>query len=190
MAGTTTRKPRGTYAKGDAKRDQIVQRAMEAFAKTGYHGTSMREIAQACDLSQAGLLHHFPNKEAILLAIVDRRERSHPQDPMPDLQSTLTQVDRNIEEIGLTRLWANLVGEATDPDFPAHAYFKDRYRKTRAGFAQTFATMGGRSEPNAEDQTKAAVFTAIWDGLQTQSLLDDDFDMKAAFAYAVQLMSR
>jgi AcrR family transcriptional regulator len=111
-----TRKPRGPYAKGTAKREEILDRAVEAFGKTGYHATSMREIAAACNLSQAGLLHHFPNKEALLLAIVDMRENrqfdSRPVEKLPAKDSTeryLRQVEMNQEQEALTRLWANPV---------------------------------------------------------------------------------
>lgn len=86
---TEAKKTRGPYAKGTAKREEIIERAIDAFGKTGYHGTSMREIATACGLSQAGLLHHFASKEAILLAIVEYRE---PYTPM--LPSTATAPKR------------------------------------------------------------------------------------------------
>lgn len=65
---------RGPYAKGEAKREEILDRAVEAIGKFWCHATSMREIASACGLSLAGLLHYYPNKETLLIAIVERRE--------------------------------------------------------------------------------------------------------------------
>ena len=192
-----TRKPRGPYAKGTAKREEILDRAVEAFGKTGYHATSMREIAAACNLSQAGLLHHFPNKEALLLAIVDMRENrqfdSRPVEKLPAKDSTeryLRQVEMNQEQEALTRLWANLVGEATDPSHPTHEYFKQRYRKSRTNFENVSAQMNNRQTPNAEDKLKAQLFIAMWDGLQNQWLIDEEFDMKPAFAYALEMFSK
>jgi len=192
-----TRKPRGPYAKGTAKREEILDRAVEAFGKTGYHATSMREIAAACNLSQAGLLHHFPNKEALLLAIVDMRENrqfdSRPVEKLPAKDSTeryLRQVEMNQEQEALTRLWANLVGEATDPSHPTHEYFKQRYRKSRTNFENVSAQMNNRQTPNAEDRLKAQLFIAMWDGLQNQWLIDEEFDMKPAFAYALEMFSK
>lgn len=192
-----TRKPRGPYAKGTAKREEILERAVEAFGRTGYHATSMREIAAACNLSQAGLLHHFPNKESLLLAIVDMRESrqfdSRPVEQLPPQGSTeryLRQVEVNQEQESLTRLWANLVGEATDPSHPTHEYFKQRYRNSRANFENVLAQMHNRETPNSEDKLKAQLFIAMWDGLQNQWLIDEDFDMKPAFVYALEMFSK
>lgn len=192
------RQPRGSYAKGTAKREEIILSAIDAFGRTGYHATSMREIAAACSLSQAGLLHHFPSKEALLLAIVDYREvhqgdfREVKDIPLVDTwpDGPMAQARHNQESEQLTRLWANLLGEASDKDHPAHEYFKTRYRGTRTEFAQMFADLAKRSAPNSEDQMKAAVFTAVWDGLQQQWLLDEDFDMLSAFDYAIEMLGR
>ena len=194
----SARKPRGPYAKGTAKREEIIAQAIDAFGKTGYHATSMREIAAACNLSQAGLLHYFANKEALLLAIVEYRGANQEffiLTPDGDLAGdwqdlALKQADDNQTLDALTRLWANLVGEGTDPAFPMHEYFKDRYRFTRAQFVKMFALAGGREEPNADDLQKGAIFTAVWDGLQTQWLLDADFDMMPAFRYTLKMLSR
>lgn len=190
-----TRKPRGAYAKGTAKREEIIEKAIEAFGRTGYHATSMRELAAACNLSQAGLLHHFPNKEALLLAIVDMRENqkldfnAEPLEPKGSKTRYLKQVALNEQQEALTRLWANLVGEATDPDHPAHEYFKERYERSRANFEEVMAEMNGRAKPNREDKLKSQLFIALWDGLQNQWLIDENFDMKPAFKYALEMFS-
>ena len=44
---------KGSYAKGVAKREEILRTALEVFAKQGYRGTSLRELAEAVNLSQA-----------------------------------------------------------------------------------------------------------------------------------------
>jgi AcrR family transcriptional regulator len=192
------RQPRGSYAKGTAKREEIILSAVEAFGRTGYHATSMREIAAACNLSQAGLLHHFPSKEALLLAIVDYREthqgsivsETPEEDRIVWPDTYYEQAVRNQEQEALTRLWANLLGEASDRDHPAHQYFKERYQFTRESMAQVIAENSGRTSPNREDIMKAALLAAVWDGLQQQWLLDADFDMLPAFDYALEMLGR
>ena len=185
---------RGQYAKGEMKREEILDKAVGAFGKSGYHATSMREIAAACGLSQAGLLHYFPNKEALLLALVDRREAEQsvddPYDPEAWLDSLLTREALNEEGKAVTQLWSCLVGEATDPAFPAHQYFVSRYEKTRQGFALHFAKINGRDKPVDEDNLRAALLTAFWDGLQILWLLDPKFDMRRHFEYGVVMLSR
>jgi AcrR family transcriptional regulator len=185
---------RGPYAKGELKREEILDHAVDVFGKYGYHATSMREIATACGLSQAGLLHYYPNKETLLLALVERREVAQtsitPNDVELWVNDTLRQEAQNRAQKPLTQLWANLVGEATDPAFPAHDFFVKRYRNTRKTMANQLAAINGRSEPTEEDETKGAILAAVWDGLQNQWLLDPKFDMKRPFEYALGMLTR
>ena len=46
-----------------ARRQEIVDAAVEVFATVGYHKGSLRDVADRVGMSQAGLLHHFPSKE-------------------------------------------------------------------------------------------------------------------------------
>lgn len=50
---------RGPYAKGLAKREEILEVALAHFAERGYDRASVREVARPVGLTQAGLLHHF-----------------------------------------------------------------------------------------------------------------------------------
>jgi AcrR family transcriptional regulator len=43
--------------------------ALELFGQRGYDGTSMRDIAAALSLSPGAFYHHFPSKEAVLVAL-------------------------------------------------------------------------------------------------------------------------
>ena len=54
---------RGSYAKGVAKREEILERTLDVIATEGYDGASVKRIAEAVGLSQAGLLHYFDSKE-------------------------------------------------------------------------------------------------------------------------------
>lgn len=48
----------------------IIQAAAKLFRKHGFAGVSMREIAEAVQLSKAGLYHHCPSKEGLLAEMV------------------------------------------------------------------------------------------------------------------------
>ena len=52
-------------------RDKILKAAVRLFAKTGFHGTSVAEIAVAANVSKGLMYNYFNSKEALLLAIVD-----------------------------------------------------------------------------------------------------------------------
>lgn len=54
------------------RREAIVQATVDCLALHGYHGTSMRTIAEAVGLTKGGLYPYFTNKDAILLAVADR----------------------------------------------------------------------------------------------------------------------
>ena len=70
MAAERVGTGRGPYAKSARQRERIIATALEYFGQQGYHGTSMREIARETGLSQAGLLHHFPSKADLLIAVL------------------------------------------------------------------------------------------------------------------------
>jgi len=44
---------------------QILTEAARIFARKGYEGASMRDIAEACGISKSLLYHHFTSKEEI-----------------------------------------------------------------------------------------------------------------------------
>lgn len=54
------------------RRDEILDRAALCFARSGYPGTGMAEIAAASGTSKARLYHYYPAKQAILFDLLDR----------------------------------------------------------------------------------------------------------------------
>ena len=50
--------------------DGILDEAAALFARQGFAKTSVQDIANAVGLSKAGLLHHFPTKDAIHDAVL------------------------------------------------------------------------------------------------------------------------
>src|SRR6478736_6791304 len=65
---------RGSYAKGVAKREEILERALDVIAAEGYRGASVKVLADAVGLSQAGLLHYFDSKEELFTEILRKRD--------------------------------------------------------------------------------------------------------------------
>jgi len=54
-----------TPSRGEITRQNIKKVAHDLFIKQGYHGTSMRQIANAANLALSGLYNHFPGKEDV-----------------------------------------------------------------------------------------------------------------------------
>jgi AcrR family transcriptional regulator len=56
--------------KGERTRARIIQAAHRLFIEHGYHGTSMRQIAEQSGLALGGIYNHFSGKEDIFAAVV------------------------------------------------------------------------------------------------------------------------
>lgn len=62
---------RGRHAGYDGQREMILERAAALFARGGYPGTSMNQVAEASGLSKATLYHYFRDKYELLVNIAE-----------------------------------------------------------------------------------------------------------------------
>ncbi|MQA16024.1 MAG: TetR family transcriptional regulator [Pseudonocardiaceae bacterium] len=51
--------------------DVVLDAALQEFLATGYHGSSVRDIARGCGMSVSGLYHHYASKQEMLARILD-----------------------------------------------------------------------------------------------------------------------
>lgn len=182
------------YAKGLAKREEILTTALEVIARTGYRNTSVRELAAAVGLSQAGLLHYFASKEELFAEILLKRDEvdqtaaaSRAEAPMDALVGI---VRHNADVPGLVQLYAQFSVEASHPDHPAHDAFVARYDGIRELLiADIEASQREGSMPAGLDVGMVAnLLIAVADGLQTQFLFDPSLDMAEHVAYLISLL--
>ena len=54
-----------------ATRERILDGALDVFARKGYHRAIVDDIVRASGTSKGAVYHHFPNKEAVFVALVD-----------------------------------------------------------------------------------------------------------------------
>jgi len=177
------RKPRGEYAKTRARKNAILDAALEVFAQSGYRSGSLRDVANLVGISEAGLLHHFPNKVKLLEAVLEHRDdlsRSivimDDSDGTVTLRGLVALATYNAGVPGVVELYCTLSAEATAPDHPAHDYFVRRYSESRAFIADAFRRLrlDGRLLVDVEPVRLAISTLALMDGLQVQWLLDRD----------------
>ncbi|HUD28773.1 MAG TPA: TetR family transcriptional regulator [Novosphingobium sp.] len=64
---------KGTTAKGEATRNQILDASEILFARSGYLGTSLRDIAHGAGVPMGLVHYHFGAKHLILEAALDRK---------------------------------------------------------------------------------------------------------------------
>ncbi|MEG3616420.1 TetR/AcrR family transcriptional regulator [Isoptericola haloaureus] len=178
---------RGPYAKGLAKREEILDVALDEFARRGYDRTSMREIARQSGLSQAGLLHYFSAKEELFLAVLRRRDdRTTAPDEYSHSHSVgelLGAVERNADEPGLVRLFVSMSAESAVGDGSvAHDFFVERYRWLTEEIATDIRAQqeAGEFSTAVDPEDAASILVAVADGLQLQWLLrPESVDMGA-----------
>ncbi|HSN43767.1 MAG TPA: TetR/AcrR family transcriptional regulator [Propionibacteriaceae bacterium] len=170
-----------------ATREHALTVAFELISGQGYRGTSMAQIALASGLSQTGLLHHFGSKDTLLAAILERRDAvdaellGQPASPEPwgQLERFLVLVRANMTRRQIVRLFVTVTAEAIEEAHPAHEWMQRHYASTRA-LIQTDLERGvkeGWLAPDAPVDHITSGVIAVVDGLQTQWMLDPDFDM-------------
>lgn len=64
--------PLEQQARSIERHQRILDAATRVFSTKGYHGTLVDEIALEAETSKGGVYFHFPNKQAIFLALLDR----------------------------------------------------------------------------------------------------------------------
>jgi AcrR family transcriptional regulator len=183
----------GVVAKGKARREEILEVALEVFARTGYRGTSLREVAELTGLTQAGLLHHFGTRENLLAEVLRRKEelgREHHPDVAGTPDGLAAALRQNVATPGLVELHSVLATQASDPSHPAHDYFTERYARMRGRLAADLRRRvdAGELDPRVDPERMATVLVALADGLQVQWMLDDSIDMGDHFEHLLSLL--
>ncbi|MBR7741710.1 TetR/AcrR family transcriptional regulator [Phycicoccus sp. BSK3Z-2] len=191
----TTGGRRGPYRKTVRRRQEILDAALEVFAVVGYRGGSLRAVADRVGMSEAGLLHHFGSKDRLLVETLRRRDEVTEADldfsaPGPEVLRQLVEVAaRNVRAQGAIELFVVLSAEATDPDHPAAAFFRDRCERLLDRLTAVYDDLGDRGWlPEGADPASLALGTvATWDGLQVQWLhLGRAFDLPDALRAGIE----
>ncbi|EFL29257.1 TetR family transcriptional regulator [Streptomyces himastatinicus ATCC 53653] len=185
---------RGPYAKSARRRAEIVSSATSVFAARGYRGGSLREIAKQIDLSLTSVVHHFPTKSALLVAVLERADAASIESFESDTRTkgvasaVLRYVRRNLERPEMLRLLALMAAESSAPDHPAHEWFRDRYERVIAGIAIAVRRDQdeGRISNSRTPRDIAESLVALWDGLQLQWLIDPRRDLVAGVTAALE----
>jgi AcrR family transcriptional regulator len=80
--------------KGALTRNAILDAAERLILSQGYHGTSMRQIANEAGIAVGGIYNHFTGKEAIFSALLERHQ------PYSDIVNGLAAVSgENVTEL-------------------------------------------------------------------------------------------
>ena len=168
--------------KGVARRQQILDRAIDVFAAKGADGTSLRAIAEAIGVSHGALLHYFRSREALLLEVLaeneQRRSGVTPEDEI--VGRMVSAAERNVTIPGLVALYTSMLAGSIDGgNVASHDYFTarfDRVRRQLAGHIRD-GQRDGTLRRGVDPEAMAALVIAASDGLQTQWLLEPTVDI-------------
>ncbi len=167
--------------KGEMRRMALLDAATEVFARDGYLGASMRDVADIAGITTVGLLHHFPNKVALLRALLDRRDervvaRFGDLATAPTLEGFLQflrlSMSFSVEDAGECQASVMINTESLSEKHPAFPWYKEKFDMVH-GHAQ--AHLGslqeaGEIRQDVDVKALAQEIFSMMDGLQIQWL--------------------
>jgi len=182
--------PRGPYQKGIRRRREIVDAATRIFARHGYAGGSLRQIANDVGVTPAALARHFENKYGLLQAVLVywEEDNDHHFDGAHGLEyfrRLPSLVNYHTVEPGLIELLLTLATEASDPQHPARYWAVERYKSVinlGVGYLREARELGEIVPMDDEQiEIEARGIFALMDGMQLQWLLDPSLPVVQMF---------
>lgn len=71
------------------RREDILRASLHLFAEKGFHGTSMRDIARAADITEGLIYHYFAGKRDLFRAIIEEHSFLPLLRTLPDIAGQL-----------------------------------------------------------------------------------------------------
>jgi AcrR family transcriptional regulator len=160
---------RGRSASYEDQRDMILERAAALFARGGYPGTSMNQVAEACGLSKATLYHYYKDKYALLVSIADshvtrlqaivREALAEPMSPDAHMRVLIARlVEEYAHAQNAHRVLTEDVKFLDDAD---RTRILDKEREVVRGFAQVV----GALRPDLKDAAMSKPLTMLLFGM-------------------------
>lgn len=145
----------------DRNKASIEKAALRVFIRQGYHGTSMRQIAEISKVSLGNIYNYYPNKEALFQAIVERYEAK--MEPLR--AAALDSLDEVFTGAGLERL-AEGVRKIVygNPDYWRLMYI-DVVEFGNRHFAHNFRKLASNMEARFGDRLRDATGSGDWSGV-------------------------
>lgn len=179
--------------KGEKRREELLDAALQVFSLEGYSGASMAHVASIVGISVAGLLHHFPSKISLLMGVLERRDEVNQkiadevrsEKSLSGLLGSLRAINRsNATAPGVVRAFTILNAESMVEGHPAWQWFQDRYEGIYGRLFSQFDDLVQMGEVRADVDLPGLVqeILAMMDGLQIQWLrFPDKLDLVERF---------
>jgi AcrR family transcriptional regulator len=146
----------------ERSRRKIEAAAMKIFTRQGYHGTSMRDIADASGFSIGNIYNHYPTKEDLFVALVKKYEER-----FGELRAkALADIDDAFQPAQLERLAASIKEiVCNNPDYWRLMYI-DVVEFGNKHFAHTYQGWAEQVERTLGERLQKAAGQGPWSGVK------------------------
>lgn len=172
----------------EMRRQSILKTTSSLVSNYGFWGLTIRDVAEAEHITEAGVLYHFKSKERLLLAVVKYNDEQvdfaiaeelgivgdvntsiglASQFPLDMQELSIATAKVNQDRPEFVRLYTVLQAESLNDQHPAHDFFLNRENRVLHEYSEACARSGA-SDP---DESARQVLAAM-DGLQLRWLHD------------------
>jgi AcrR family transcriptional regulator len=167
-------------------RERLLAAARSVFARGGFHGASVEEIASEAGFSTGALYSNFEGKEDLFLVLMEREIEEHAQEIAAAVRERASVSER---AAGGARQWMTMIEREPEAlllfmEFWAYGVRDARVRpKVAARFAQMRQVLTGLIADGVRDfdleltipaEQLAVAIDALADGIARQKLADPD----------------
>jgi TetR/AcrR family transcriptional regulator, repressor for uid operon len=170
------------------QRQVIISAAKSCFARNGFHKTSTETICLEAHTSSGNLFHYFPNKKAIIHAVVEQQNQQTAAwidalQEQPDFSEVLTDFLDGIlhlaGDVAERRLILEIAAEgARDADVAVLNAQGDQLLTKGLTSLLTAAIANGQARPKIPDDHAVRFLMILVDGIFSRVAIDSTFDPK------------
>lgn len=173
--------------RAQAQRDRILNAAQQCFIRHGFHAAGMAGIAQAAEMSPGLIYRYFDNKNAIILAIIERqlaekRANIDSLQAQPDWEQRICDLfagwQRGDDSLMNAALFLEMSAQATrDPLIAQALAAADQDARARfLNWLEQHAQAQGATPDPADLRARALALQSFIEGLAIRAVREPDFD--------------
>jgi AcrR family transcriptional regulator len=199
MDADTRPRKRGPYQRSRERRERIAVAVLELVDELGHEGVTTSLVATRSGSSEPTVLYHFPTKEHLLVAALDRSDdlelglaTAEDGELTLDLDALRTVANATLSaHLRRLRLFVMLRGQAATPNHPAAEYFARRTERALTVWTEMISKRqrDGLAHPGLEPGDAARQILALWDGLVLAHLSAPGFDCGRALVDGVRRLT-
>ena len=189
----------GTESRSEARHRQILDAAADCFRRYGFNAATIANISEAAGMSAGHIYHFFPNKEAIVRAIIEQNVKTTPPEieklfaTADILEPLLDRLDIPVDETTDPRraaLELEILAEATrNPQVLEALRAADVVNRERFRWVDERIRAANPSLSQKSFEARAEVLMALFSGLFIRAIVNPQLD-KAAVTDMLRVIVR